>query len=175
MAPERYAMITRTLLAAALLSAASLAAPASAHDYKAGDLVINHPWARATPPGASVGGGYLSVRNAGTAPDRLLSVTSDVAGRVTIHEMSNVDGVMTMRPVPAGLPIPPGGALELKPGGYHVMFMDLKDALKAGDSVKGVLTFEKAGPVPVEFKVQSIGAKPGEPAAGKPGDAHPAH
>ncbi|WP_406856960.1 copper chaperone PCu(A)C [Alsobacter sp. KACC 23698] len=168
-------MITRTLLAAALLSAAVPAAPALAHDYKAGDLVINHPWARATPPGASVGGGYLSVRNAGTAPDRLLSITSDVAGRVMIHEMSNAGGVMTMRPVPAGLPIPPGEVVELKPGGYHVMFMDLKDGLKAGDSVKGVLTFEKAGAVPVEFRVQAIGAKTGEPAAGKPGDAHAGH
>ncbi len=146
------------LAAAAALVLAGLSS-ASAHDYKAGPLAIDHPWARATPGGTTVGGGYLVVTNSGGVADRLVAVAApDVAGRVEIHEMATTNGVMTMRALPAGLPIPPGGTIELKPGGFHVMFMDLKRPLAAGESVPAVLTFEKAGAVPVSFKVEAIGA-----------------
>ena len=149
--------VLRLAAAAGLLLAGLSSAPA--HDYKAGSLVIDHPWARATPGGAAVGGGYLVVTNSGAVADRLVSVAApDVSGRVEIHEMATTNGVMTMRALPAGLPIPPGGKIELKPGGFHVMFMDLKRPLAAGESVPGVLTFEKAGAVPVSFKVEAIGA-----------------
>jgi copper(I)-binding protein len=139
-------------------------AVALAHDFTAGSLKIGHPWTRATPAGAKVAGGYLSLQNSGTAPDRLLGGSSDIAGRIEIHEMGMKDGVMTMRPLDQGLEVKPGATVELKPGGYHVMFMDLKRQLKEGETVKGTLTFEKAGAVPVEFAVQSVGAR--EPSHG---------
>ncbi|MEJ1157527.1 copper chaperone PCu(A)C [Prosthecomicrobium sp. N25] len=149
----------RTLSAAAFGLALS-SALVMAHGYTLGDIAIGHPWARATPPGAQVGGGYVKLTNSGSTPDRLLSGTSEVAGRVEIHEMSVVDGVMRMREMPKGVEIAPGATVEFKPGGYHLMFMELKRPLAAGESVKGSLTFEKAGTIAVEFKVEAIGAMP---------------
>lgn len=128
-----------------------------AHEFKIGSIEIVHPWARATPAGAKVGGGYVVLKNDGAA-DRLVSATAEVAGRVEIHEMAMKDGVMTMRPLADGLPVPAHGEVALKPGSYHIMFMDLKAPLKQGESVKGSLTFEKAGTVDVTFKVEGIGA-----------------
>lgn len=152
----------------AALAAACFALPlagATAHEYKLGSLEIIHPWARATPGGAKVGGAYLKVINHGTEPDRLVSITAERSDRVEIHEMAMTNGVMTMRPVPAGLEIRPGETVELKPGGYHVMMQDLKAPLKEGDKVEGTLTFEKAGTVKVIFAVAPIGAaEPSAPA-----------
>ena len=150
-------MYRRFLLAAVLALVPGVIA---AHDFKLGSLEIGHPWARATPKGASVAGGYLKITNKGTTPDRLVSGTAAFARRFEIHEMKMVDGVMQMRPLPAGLEIKPGETVELKPGSYHLMFMALKDPLKQGETVKGTLTFEKAGTVAVEYKVEAIGAAP---------------
>ena len=82
---------------------------AFAHEFKVGDLEIEHPWSRATPAGAKVGGGYFTVTNKGSAPDRLLSISSDISDKAELHEMGVKDGVMTMRPVSGGLEIPAGG------------------------------------------------------------------
>jgi copper(I)-binding protein len=142
------------LAATALL----LVAPALAHGFKIGDLTIGHPWTRATPGGAKIGGGYLSITNNGTAPDRLVGVSLSVAGHGEIHEMKMDGGVMTMRQHTDGIAIKPGETIKLEPGGYHAMFMDLKEPLKEGTMVKGQLQFEKAGKVDVEFKVDAIGA-----------------
>ena len=122
----------------------------------AGDITLDHPWARATPAGAKVGAGYVTLKNTGSAGDSLVAATADVAGRVEIHEMAVVDGVMKMRPVKA-LTIPAGKSVELKPGSYHIMLMELKQPLKAGDKVTGTLTFEKAGTIPVEYAVEAMG------------------
>ncbi|MEP9349426.1 copper chaperone PCu(A)C [Xanthobacter sp. KR7-225] len=144
--------------AAAAVGAAALAAPmATAHEFKAGSIEIEHPWSRATPGGAKVAAGYLVLKNAGAA-DRLVSATAPFAGRVEIHEMAMKDGVMTMRPLADGLAIPAGGTVAFKPGGYHIMFMDLKQPLKEGTLVDGTLTFEKAGTVKVQYKVEAVGA-----------------
>lgn len=148
----------RTLALACGLALLSTGA-AFAHGYKLGALEIGHPWSRATPKSAPVGGGFLTVTNAGTTPDRLVSVTSDVSEKVEIHEMAIVDGVMKMRALDGGLAVPAGGKVELKPGGYHVMFIGLKAPLVAGGSFKGTLNFEKAGKVDVEFKVEDMAAK----------------
>lgn len=146
----------------AALAAACLLLPfagASAHEFKLGSLEIVHPWARATPGGAKVGGGYLTIVNHGSEPDRLVAITApDRSDRVEIHEMAVNNGVMTMRPLPGGLVIKPGESVELKPGGYHVMMQDLKAPLKEGDKVDATLTFEKAGSVKVYFVVAPIGA-----------------
>lgn len=150
-------MISR--LAYAAVAALALSGAAVAQNYTAGPLKIEQPWTRATPAGAKVAGGYVAVTNTGAAPDRLIGGSSEIAGKVEIHEMAMNNGVMTMRGLPDGLELKPGAKLELKPGGYHIMFMDLKRQLKEGEKVKGTLTFEKAGRVPVEFSVQSVGAR----------------
>ncbi|CAN7641564.1 copper chaperone PCu(A)C [Bosea sp. LjRoot237] len=146
-------------LASAAIAALALGGTALAQDYTAGPLKIEQPWTRATPAGAKVAGGYVAVTNTGATPDRLLGGSSDIAGKVEIHEMAVNNGVMTMRGLPEGVELKPGAKTELKPGGYHIMFMDLKRQLKEGEKVKGTLSFEKAGPVPVEFSVQSVGAR----------------
>jgi copper(I)-binding protein len=151
-------------VALTLASALSFAHDGLAHDYAVGPLKIGHPWSRATPAGAKVGGGYLSIENGGAAPDRLVSVSAPFAGRVEIHEMAVTNGVMTMRPLEQGVAVPAGGKVELKPGGLHIMFMELKQPLKQDERLKGTLTFEKAGAVEVEFKVEPVGSKGGEPA-----------
>lgn len=147
-------------IAAALIAAAVTAAPA--HEFKAGDIEIVHPWSRATPEGAKVAAGYLTLKNDGAEPDRLVSVGGAIAGKSEIHEMS-VDqaGVMTMRPVSGGIEIPAGGSVELKPGSFHIMFMELKHGIKQGEEFKGSLTFEKAGTVEVEFAVDAMGGSMG--------------
>lgn len=156
--------LTHYLAAIALTAASviSLAHEAFAHDYKVGALKIGHPWSRATPAGAKVGGGYLSIENTGAEADRLVSISAAFSGRVEVHEMAVTNGVMTMRPLEAGIVVPPGGKIELKPGGFHIMFMDLRQPLKQDERLKGTLTFEKAGSVEVEFKVEAVGARAGE-------------
>jgi copper(I)-binding protein len=133
------------------------AAPALAQEFKAGDIVIEKPWARATPKGAEVGGAYMTIENKGAAPDRLTGGTSDFA-TVEIHEMKSENGVMEMREVTDGLNIPAHGSVALAPGGYHIMFTHLVHPLTKGDTVKATLTFEHAGPVEVEFNVLGVGA-----------------
>lgn len=145
-------------LATAAAFATVLATGAFAHDYKVGDLEIVHPYARATPVNAPVSGGYMTIRNTGSEPDRLVGGSAGFAGMVQIHEMKMEGEVMKMREVEGGLEIPPGGEVVLKPGGYHVMFMKLGEQMKAGEKRKATLEFEKAGTVEVEFAVEDINA-----------------
>ena len=134
------------------------AAPAFAADYSVGALKIHDPWARATPKGAPVGGGYLTITNTGTAPDRLVGGATDVSKGFEIHEMSMDKGVMKMRLMPNGLEIKPGETVTFKPSGYHLMFTGLKSQLTKGGQVDATLRFEKAGEVKVQFAVAGIGA-----------------
>jgi periplasmic copper chaperone A len=137
------------------------ASAANAADYKAGSLDISDPWSRATPKGASVAAGYMTIRNTGSTPDRLVEGSSDVASKFEVHEMKMEDGVAKMRPVKGGLEIKPGETVELKPGSFHVMFVDLKKPLSAGDHVKATLVFEKAGPVSIDYDVRAMGSGSG--------------
>lgn len=150
--------LTKILGSALFALALGIALPASAHWYKAGDMKIGHPWARATPGGASVGGGYVSITNEGKTADRLTGASFANSDHVEIHEMSMDGGVMRMRPLPNGIEIKPGETVTLGPQGNHLMLMGLKSQLKQGDRIKGQLTFEKAGTVDVDFTVDSIGA-----------------
>jgi periplasmic copper chaperone A len=136
----------------------STAGTALAQTYTVGALKIEQPWTRVTPGGAKVGGGYLTITNTGTTPDRLVSGTLAQAGRFEMHEMKVEGGTAQMREVKGGLEIGPGQKVELKPGGYHIMFMDLRAPFKQGETLKGQLRFEKAGTVDIEYKVQSLGA-----------------
>jgi copper(I)-binding protein len=148
-----------TLLIAGFLSLA--AATAHARDYKVGSLDIVDPWSRATPKGATVGAGYMKITNTGTALDRLISGSSDVAPTFEVHEMTMDNGVAKMRPIKGGLEIKPGETVELKPGSFHVMLVGLKKPLTAGDHIKATLVFEKAGKVDVEYDVRAMGAEQG--------------
>lgn len=160
-----------TRLALALL----LLAPghALAHDFKVGQFEIDHPHARAMLPGAKVGGGYLTIINNG-ADDRLVAIATTRAGDAQLHEMK-IDGeVMVMRELKDGVALPAGATVELKPGGYHVMFMNVGQPFKEGETVKATLTFEKAGSVDVEFAVgPAAGGAPEKKhdAAAQPADA----
>lgn len=162
----------RALMLAATAAALIASAMTSfAHDFRAGDIKIGHPWTRATPPSAKVGGGYLSLTNKGSSPDRLLGGTSPLAGRVEVHTMAVDNGVMTMRPLPDGLEIPAGETVELAPGGYHLMLFELTGPIRRGDMVSVTLRFEKGGSIDVELAAGEIGSKP-EGHGGSAGAAH---
>ncbi len=148
-----------TIFALAALSALVCAAPVRADDVKAGDLVISQAWSRATPGGAKVAGGFLTIENKGSAPDKLVAVSAEIAGKVEVHEMAMDNGVMKMRPLEKGLIIEPGKTVKLAPGGYHIMLQDLKGAFKEGEKVPVTLEFEKAGKVAVSLDVQGVGAQ----------------
>jgi periplasmic copper chaperone A len=153
-----FKSVTRAIACATMLSY-FLAAPARAEEVKAGDLVITQAWSRATPGGAKVAGGYLTIENKGSAPDRLIGGSADVADKVQVHEMATSNGVMTMRPLDKGLSIEPGKTVKLAPGGHHLMLLGLKSPLKQGDKVPVTLEFEKAGKVKLSLDVQGVGAQ----------------
>ncbi len=148
------------LLRAALAAAILVATPAFAHNgvTHLGDINISLPFTRATLPNAPVAGGFLTIENIGTEPDRLISVTSDIAGETQIHEMAMQGDVMKMRPLADGLEIPAGETVVLAPGGFHIMFMGLKQALVEGETVAVTLTFEKAGSVEILLPVEGAAA-----------------
>jgi copper(I)-binding protein len=150
-------MVPRRLALAALF--AVLAIPAFALDYRLGAIEIGQPWARATPPTAESGGGFLVITNTGTTPDRLIAVKSPAADKVEIHEMKMDGNIMRMREVEKGIEIPPGATVELKPGGFHVMFMGLKAPFAKDAKVPLTLVFEKAGSIDVDLMVQAMGAQ----------------
>jgi periplasmic copper chaperone A len=153
------ASIKRVALGA-MLAVYLLCAPSGrAEDVKAGDLVITQAWSRATPGGAKIGGGYLTIENKGTAADRLIGGSTDAAARVEIHEMAMNNGIMTMRPLEKGLTIEPGKIVKLAPGGYHLMLMELKRPLRKGDKLSITLEFEKAGKVQVALDIEAVGAQ----------------
>jgi len=139
------------------LAVALNAAPALAQEFKAGDIVVEKPWARATPKGAEVGGAYVTIENKGASPDRLTGVKADFA-TVELHEMKSANGVSEMREVKEGLAIPAHGSVTLSPGGYHLMLTHLSHPLTKGESITATLNFEHAGPVDVVFPVMGIGA-----------------
>ncbi|MGF7159493.1 hypothetical protein FHS85_001112 [Rhodoligotrophos appendicifer] len=148
---------TATLsIAAGLLCLSTFGA--FAHGTKLGDIEVENPWVRATPVGAPSGGGYVVIINTGDTADRLLSATLETAGQTEIHEMSMNNGVMKMRALPNGLELAPKSKVVLKPGGYHLMFLELKQPIQEGEPLPGTLTFEKAGTLKVQFQVEPIGS-----------------
>jgi periplasmic copper chaperone A len=158
--PARSSSLPR-LIGAAILAVALLlivVGAATAHEFSSKDITVSHPWARATPGGVTVGGAYFEVKAAPGPGDRLIGARSAVAGSMEVHSHSIENGVAKMRRVD-GLPIKGGESVVLKPGGYHVMLLDLKKPLKEGDLLKFTLSFEKAGDIEVEATVEPIGAK----------------
>ncbi|WP_374450268.1 copper chaperone PCu(A)C, partial [Stella sp.] len=133
---ERFAQIVRPLLPA---------------------VTVADAWTRAAGAGRT-GAGYMTLRNRGAAPDRLLSAASPAARAVELHAMAMDGGVMRMRPAPAA-EIPAGGELRLAPGGLHLMLVDLAAPLAAGGEVPVTLRFERTGEVPARLSVLPPGAR----------------
>ncbi len=141
---------------ATALTFAALVAPApeaGAHEIKAGNLVIHHPWARQPMKMSEVAAGFMQIENKGTEDDRLIKATAEITPTVQIHEMKMEGDVMKMQELPDGLVIPAGKTVELKPKSFHIMFMGLKSKLMEGEEIKGTLVFEKAGTVEIDYEV----------------------
>lgn len=175
LAPGRF-LIMRTIAMRfstkhALLAAAVLIPlPALANDTTIGSVIVEQPWTRATPPGARVAGGYLVLENVGSATDRLVALSSPAADRVEVHEMAMDNGVMVMRPRSEGVEVPPGERVSLEPGGIHLMLIDLKAGVTAGQAVPVTLTFASGASSEISLAAQPLGAK--GPAGAQGGKAH---
>jgi len=128
---------------------------AQAQNAKVGGVQIENAYTRATVPGQMAAGGFMKIENKGAA-DQLISASSPVAGEVQLHEMAMDGNVMKMRQV-KDIAVPAGGAVELKPGGLHLMFMNIKAPLAAGETVPVKLKFAKAGEVEVKMPVNAMG------------------
>ena len=151
--------MTRRLAWMPFIMAAGLAAfPTLAVDQLA-SLQIDHAFARATPPGAKTGGVFFTVDNAGNSADRLLRASTPIAAAVALHQMVLDGGVMRMRAVPS-IEVIPFGKLELTPSGYHLMLLELKQPLKAGERFPLTLTFERGGTIQISVAVEGMGAMP---------------
>lgn len=149
--------MTRSTTWLALALTILMPAFAIAHEYEAGGITVAHPWARATPGGATIGAAYLEITAKDGAADTLVAATSPSAGRVEIHTHTMDNGVMKMRKLDK-LAIPAGQSTLLKPSGDHVMLFDLKAPLKEGDLLPITLVFEKAGEVKIDATVEPVGA-----------------
>jgi periplasmic copper chaperone A len=143
---------TLALLVVALVFGFSV----QAQEAKVGSIKVDHAYTRATVPGQQVAGGFMKIENKGNGADQLVSASSPVAGEVQLHEMAMEGSVMKMRQV-KDIPVPAGGSVELKPGGLHLMFMNIKAPLAAGESVPVKLKFAKAGEVEVKMPVNAMG------------------
>jgi periplasmic copper chaperone A len=150
-------------LARGIVCWALLAPAVHAGEVTIGNLVITQAWSRATPGGAQVAGGYLTIENRGSLPDRLLSGATGAARKVEIHEMALDKGIMTMRPIDGGLFIEAGKTAKFEPGGRHLMFVGLSAPFREGEQVSVSLAFESAGKITVPFAVQAIGAQAPDP------------
>ena len=118
-------------------------------------IKVEDAWARATPPGAKIAGGYVRIANIGSTPDRLLSVSSPAAERVETHITVREGDISRMREV-KGYEIPANGTFEAKPGGAHLMFVNIKAPFKEGEQIPATLRFARAGEIKVEFRVAPL-------------------
>ena len=146
----------RMLLMATTVIACFINATAMATDYKVGSLEIGSPWSRATPKGSQTAIGYMTIKNNGTTPDRLTGGSVDVADHFELHVTTIENGIARMREL-SDIEIKPGQVVEFKPGGSHVMFVNLKHPLSKGEHINGTLVFERAGKVQIEYSVEGIG------------------
>jgi len=126
-----------------------------AHEYKAGNIQIDHPFARSTVPGQGSGGAYLAIKNEGKIKDELVKAESTITQSVELHTMEMKNGVMKMREVD-DIGIDAGKTIKMQPGhGYHLMLIGLKQQLKVGDKFPLTLYFKKAGKIDVVVNVEA--------------------
>ena len=129
-----------------------------AHSSEKGEIQVRHPWSRATPPGAKVGVGYMEIRNNGRQPDRLLSASTPLAKKVEMHVTERDGEVLKMRQVKS-FEIPARERYELRPGGAHLMLVDITRPLQKGERIALTLRFERAGELEVQLEVQELGSR----------------
>lgn len=146
-----FAVLIAGLICAVLIAGCAPNATPSASGPVPG-LTIEDGFARPAPSGG-MGGAFLTVVNGGSEADRLVSARSPVAPVCELHETVDDNGVMRMRPVAGGFEVPARGKLELKPGGKHVMFLNMTEPLRPGQEVEITLTFEKAGDITIKVPV----------------------
>lgn len=145
----------------ALLLALSIGVEAHAQTSAASTIVVEQPWARATPGGAKTGAAYMTLKNNGASGDRLLSATTSVAEKVQFHKMTNEGGVSRMQEMP-NVNLEPGAQVVFQPGGMHMMLVELKQPLKEGQTLSITLQFEKAGSIAATVPIEKVGAmRPG--------------
>ena len=138
---------------AGLLAVAAVAMPFAGAAMAEGGITLDAAFLRAAPPNAPVVSGYVAIANGGEADDVLVAATTDAAGRVELHEMGMDGDVMRMREVEGGIPVPAGGTVALRPGGLHLMLMDLAGPLPAGETRDVTLTFGSGEEVTAAFTV----------------------
>jgi len=146
-------------IAAAFVLARLVSGGAVAHEFKVGELRIEHPWSRAVATKAATAAGYMAIHNIGKEPDRLIGASTPRARTVEIHEMTMVDNVMRMRPVAGGIQIRPGESVRIAPNGLHLMIVGPDEGFVQGARVPMTLEFERAGKVEVELAVESARAR----------------
>ncbi len=144
---KRLAIIDVVLMLAGVLAACGGTGGATGSS-----ITVSDAWVRNPPIADQPSAAYLVIQNNGAA-DKLLSATSDIAQTIELHESMESEGMMQMSPVP-NIPIPANGKVELKPGGLHMMLINLTRSLKTGDKVQLTLNFEKAGKIPVTAEVK---------------------
>lgn len=150
----------RAWIALAMVAGMTAIPALAEHRYQLDALRVDHPFARATPPGAKSGAVFFTLDNAGNTSDRLVRASTPIAGAVALHQMALDGGVMRMRAVPS-VEVIPGERLEFGPSGYHLMLLDLKQPLKAGERFPMTLTFAHGGSILISVWVEGMGAMPG--------------
>ncbi len=154
----KFALLVMLGLGATMMTGPSRAQP---HEFTSGSLTIDHLWSTPTIGNAPNSAAYLKITNGGDTPDRLMGVKSDVAKRVQLHMVKMDGSIMRMRAAKDGIAVPANTSVELKPGGFHIMLMGLSRKLTAGDTFTLTLQFEHQGEVPVQVKVEKMGAMGG--------------
>lgn len=143
---------------------------AAAADSAAPSISIAHPYSYPTAAPGVPGVGFLTLTNTGKKADLLLAASSPVAGGVEIHQSRVENGVMKMRALTQGLALPAGQSVALSPGALHLMLFELRTPLAIGDQVPLLLTFEQAGQMMVQLRVE-----PREPPADSVHEHHADH
>ena len=153
-----------TYLIAGLLLALCVGgkAQAQAQTPAANTVVVEQPWARATPKGAKTGAVYMTLINNGTSADQLVDATTPLATKVQFHQETEENGVSRMREMP-NVDLPPGAKVIFKPGEMHMMLVGLKEPLTEGQTLPLTLHFEHAGNVEVTVPIEKVGAMQHEP------------
>ncbi|PWB94887.1 copper chaperone PCu(A)C [Methylosinus sporium] len=146
----KFCLLRALTLPLLLFATVALSAPAA--------IEVERAWCATPPKGVRIGACYLALRNDGKIEDRLLGVEAEAAGRVELHVTKVADGVGRMRPLADGVDLPPESVVDFREKGYHLMLVDLRGPLAEGETMRGTLRFERAGPRPVLFHIERPGA-----------------
>lgn len=142
------------------LSLACLLPLAACGSQPGGSLAMHDAWARETVAGVPTSAGYGRIENRTSQTVRLVGAETPVAGRIEFHNVITENGVMRMRPLTEGLEVPAGGSVELRPGSYHMMLLELRSPLRSGETLPVTLRFDRGEPLRVAFTVHAASGAP---------------